>query len=198
MQVAEQHAKDGHQVLPFETQAAFEEWLENHHDTVPALWLKLAKRGNTVASVTYAEAVDSALCFGWVDGQALRWDDDWYLQRFSPRKARSIWSKINVDKAAALVAAGQMRPSGLAAIERAKAAGYWDAAYEGSASIEVPEDLQAFLDAHPEAAEFFASLSSQNRYALLFRLKTAVRPATRKNRFDKFTAMLLARETFYP
>jgi uncharacterized protein YdeI (YjbR/CyaY-like superfamily) len=196
--MVEERGKDGHQILAFDNGSAFEEWLETHHDTVPALWLRLAKQGNPVPSITYAEAVDAALCFGWVDGQALRCDDQWFLQRFTPRKARSIWSKINVDKVARLQASGRMRPSGLAAVERAKATGHWEAAYEGAAKTEVPPDLRAFLDLHADAAAFFESLNSSNRYGILFRLQTAVRPATRQQRFDKLTAMLLAGEKLYP
>jgi uncharacterized protein YdeI (YjbR/CyaY-like superfamily) len=196
--VTRQHPKDGHEVLIFADQAAFAEWLERHHDTAPAVWVQLAKKGNPTLSISYADAVEAALCVGWVDGVGGSWDEGWYLQRFTPRKPRSIWSKLNVDRAEALIAAGRMRPAGLAAIERAKAAGFWEAAYEGSATIEVPEDLQRFLDSHPDAAEFFAGLNSQNRYAFLFRLKTAVRPKTRQQRLEKFEAMLLAGEKFYP
>lgn len=193
----QRHPKDGHPVALFTSQEEFEAWLERHV-AAPAVWVQFAKVGNPAPSLRYEQAVESALCFGWVDGLVNRWQEGWYVQRFSPRRARSVWSAVNVAKAEALVKAGRMRPAGLAAIERAKAAGYWAAAYEGPATIEVPEDLQRFLDEHPEAARFFAGLSAQNRYAILFRLKTAVRPQTRRQRFDRFTAMLLAGETLYP
>lgn len=193
----ESHPKDGHPITAFPDAETYEAWLEAHYDDVAAVWMKFAKKSNPDPGLSYVEAVHVALCFGWVDGQAGRYDEDWYLVRFTPRKKRSIWSKINVDRVATLTAAGRMRPSGLAAVEQAKATGHWEAAYEGSATIEVPADLQAFFDANPTAAEFFAGLSSVNRYAFLFRLKTAVRPQTRANRFEKFTAMLLARETFH-
>ncbi|HET9872866.1 MAG TPA: YdeI/OmpD-associated family protein [Propionibacteriaceae bacterium] len=197
-EVPERHPKDGQLILRLPCQRDFEDWLEHQHESVSAVWLMLAKAGNPAPSITYADAVEAALCFGWVDGLARRWDDGWYVQRFTPRRSRSVWSKINVDKAEKLISEGRMRSPGLAAIERAKAAGFWEAAYEGPADIEVPADLQEFLDSHPDAAAFFATLSSQNRYAFLFRLKTAVRPATRQQRLQRFTAMLAAGEKFYP
>jgi uncharacterized protein YdeI (YjbR/CyaY-like superfamily) len=141
--------------------------------------------------------LDTALCFGWIDGQRKALDEKHFLQRFTPRRARSKWSEINRGKVEALSKAGRMRSSGLAEIERAKADGRWDAAYAGQAAMTVPEDLQAELDARPQAAAFFATLSSQNRYAILFRLHDAKRPETRARRVAKFVAMLEAGETLH-
>ena len=183
--------------LAFATAAGFEAWLEEHHGDQDGLWLKIAKKGSGIPSVAYDEALDVALCFGWIDGQRKGVDDTWFLQRFTPRRARSPWSKRNVGKVEALIAAGRMRPQGHAEIERAKADGRWDAAYDGPRTIEVPPDLQAELDEDPEAAAFFASLSSQNRYAILYRLQDAKRPETRARRLEKFVGMLKRRETLH-
>jgi uncharacterized protein YdeI (YjbR/CyaY-like superfamily) len=142
--------------------------------------------------------VESALCYGWIDGRSNRLDDRFYLQRMTPRRARSVWSQKNVDAVEALTAAGRMRPAGQAEVDRARADGRWAAAYAGQRSATVPADLQKELDADPEAAAFFATLSSQNRYALLYRLGDAKKPETRARRLAKFVAMLRARETFYP
>jgi uncharacterized protein YdeI (YjbR/CyaY-like superfamily) len=156
--------------------------------------LKIAKKASGIASITYDEAVDVALCFGWIDGQKNSYDGNWFLQRFSPRRPRSIWSKINTQKVQTLTEACRMRPAGLAAVEKAKSDGRWDAAYSGSQDIEVPADLQQFLDANPDAAAFWASLTRTSRYPFLFRLQTARRPETRAKRFAEFTRMLQAGE----
>ena len=183
--------------LSFASKADFEAWLEEHHASSDGIWIRFAKKGSGIASVVYAEALDVALCFGWIDGQTRRLDETHYLQRFTPRRARSPWSKRNVGKATALVESGDMRPAGLAEIERAKADGRWDAAYDGPRTMEVPPDLQAELDADPEAAAFFATLSSTNRYAILYRLHEAKRPETRARRLEKFVGMLRRRETLH-
>jgi uncharacterized protein YdeI (YjbR/CyaY-like superfamily) len=159
--------------------------------------VKIAKKGSGIPTVAYPEVLDTALCFGWIDGQRKALDDRYFLQRFTPRRARSRWSQINRDKVAALTKAGRMRPAGLAEVERAKADGRWDAAYAGVRTMEVPDDLQRELDARPDAAAFFATLNSQNRYSILYRLHDAKRPETRARRLAKFVAMLEAGETIY-
>lgn len=190
----ELHPKDGWPLIAFPDAAAFERWLDEHQHDTSGFWLKIAKKASGIASITYDEAVDVALCFGWIDGLGNRYDDAWYLQRFSPRRPRSLWSKINTQKVQALTEAGRMRPAGLAAVEKAKSDGRWDAAYSGSKDIEVPTDLQQFLDANPDAAAFWASLTRTSRYPFLFRLHTAKRPETRAKRFAEFTRMLQAGE----
>jgi uncharacterized protein YdeI (YjbR/CyaY-like superfamily) len=177
--------------------AAFEAWMEAQHAVAPGVWLEFAKKGTGIPTVTYDEALDIALCFGWIDGQAKSVDETWYRQRFTPRRKRSKWSLRNVEKAAALIEAGRMRPAGLAEVERAKADGRWDAAYPSPSRIEVPPDLQAELDADPQAAEFFATLSGQNRYAILYRLHDAKRPETRARRLAQFMEQLRRGETIH-
>jgi uncharacterized protein YdeI (YjbR/CyaY-like superfamily) len=184
-------------VLEFPSDADWETWLEEHHGTSHGVWLKIAKKGSGATTVVYPEVLDTALCFGWIDGQRKALDDTYFLQRFTPRRARSRWSQINREKIEALTAAGRMRPAGVAEVERAKADGRWDAAYAGVRSMTVPPDLQAELDARPEAAAFFAQLSSQNRYSILYRLHDAKRPETRARRLAKFVAMLEAQQTIY-
>jgi uncharacterized protein YdeI (YjbR/CyaY-like superfamily) len=184
-------------VLAFESDAHWEAWLQEHHATSDGVWVKIAKKGSGIPTVAYPEVLDTALCFGWIDGQRKALDDSYFLQRFTPRRARSRWSQINRDKVAALTKAGRMRPAGLAEVERAKADGRWDAAYAGGRTMEVPDDLQRELDARPGAAAFFATLNSQNRYSILYRLHDAKRPETRARRLAKFVAMLEAGETIY-
>lgn len=184
-------------LLDFASKAELEAWMEEHHAASDGIWIRFAKKGSGVASVTYAEAVEVSLCFGWIDGQAKRIDDARYQQRFTPRRARSPWSKVNVAKATALIESGAMRPAGLAEVERAKADGRWEAAYEPPSRMTVPDDLQAELDRDPEAAAFFASLSSANRYAILWRLHDAKRPETRARRLEKFVGMLRRGETLH-
>ena len=184
-------------VLPFATKAEFHAWLDEQHGTQGGVWIKFAKKGTGVETIVYAEALDVALCFGWIDGQVKRFDETFYLQKFTPRRARSRWSKINVGKAEALLASGAMQPAGLAEIERAKSDGRWDAAYESPSRIAVPPDLQAELDKDPGAAEFFASLDSQNRYAILYRLHDAKKPETRARRLEQFVGMLKRREKIH-
>jgi len=177
-------------VLAFASKEAFEAWMEANHAAGDGIWLKFAKKGTGVPTVVYAEALEVALCFGWIDGQVKKLDETYYLQRFTPRRARSRWSKINVTKATALIERGAMRPAGLAEVERAKADGRWEEAYASPSAIEVPPDLQAELDRNPAAAAFFATLSSQNRYAILYRLHDAKKPETRARRLAQFMAML--------
>ena len=174
----------------FRSGAAFLTWLEKNHSTSPGIWLRFAKKASGVKSITYPEALDIALCHGWIDGLRKREDDTYFLQRFTPRTKRSIWSKINRGKVATLIADGRMHPAGLAEVERAKADGRWEAAYDSFKNAPVPDDLRAFLDENAKAKKFFESLSSQNRYAILFRLHTAKKPETRAKRFAQFTEML--------
>src|SRR5215212_4850610 len=167
-----------------------EAWLEEEGDSCDGVWLKIAKKGTDKRSVSDAEALEVALCFGWIDSQKRGFDDEYFLQRFTPRRPRGRWSKINREKAEALIAAKRMRPAGLAEVEAAKADGRWDAAYEGQRTATIPEDLRRDLDASPAAAEFFAGLDSANRYAIVYRLEEAKKPETRERRLRKFVAML--------
>lgn len=182
----------------FKNAKAFETWLKKHHASAEGLWLKIAKQGAEQPSVTYAEAVEIALCWGWIDGQKKGLDDQHFLQRFTPRRARSVWSRINVDKATALIASGRMQPPGLAQVEAAKADGRWAKAYDGARTSEVPEDLQAALDAEPKAKAFFATVNGANRYAVLWRVQTAVKAETRAKRIAQLVAMLARGETIHP
>jgi len=189
--------KDELPVVPFASRDAFEQWLEANHDSSNGLWVKFAKKAAGIETVVYAEAVETALCFGWIDGQANSFDDDWYLQRFTPRRARSKWSQINCDRAEALIERGAMRPPGLREVERAKEDGRWEAAYASPSKIEVPADLQAELDANPKAKAFFEQISKTNRYAILYRIHDAKRADTRARRIEKFVGMLERGETVH-
>jgi uncharacterized protein YdeI (YjbR/CyaY-like superfamily) len=184
--------------LSFASADELEGWLERNHESANGIWLKIAKKGSGIESVDHAEALELALCFGWIDGKRKGLDETHFLQRFTPRRPRSKWSRINRDKAEALLAAGKVRPAGLAAIEAAKADGRWQSAYEPPSKIGVPADLQRELDRDEGAAEFFASLDSTNRYAILYRLDDAKRPETRERRLREFVAMLKRREKIYP
>lgn len=191
-------ADDGLPQLPFASAAGWEAWLEANHDSSPGVWLKIAKKGTGIASVTNAEALDVGLCYGWINGRREALDDDYYLQRYTPRRPRSNWSQINVEKVVELTAAGRMRPAGLAEVAQAKADGRWDAAYESPRRIGVPDDLERELAGRPAARELFDALDSRNRYAILYRLAEAKRPETRARRLAKFVAMLEAGERIYP
>jgi uncharacterized protein YdeI (YjbR/CyaY-like superfamily) len=183
--------------LTFASKDDFEAWMEANHASADGVWIKVAKKGTGIPSVHPPEALDVALCFGWIDGQRKAIDETHYLQKYTPRRARSKWSKINVEKVAALVQNGAMRPAGVAEVERAKADGRWDAAYDSPSRIEVPPDLQAELDARPEAAAFFATLNSTNRYAILYRLHDAKKPETRARRLAQFVELLERGETLH-
>lgn len=174
----------------FATLAELEAWLADRHASSDGLWLKIAKKGSGVKSVSYAEALDVALCFGWIDSQKRGFDERFFLQRFTPRRPRGRWSRINREKAEGLIEAGRMQPAGLAQVEAAKADGRWEAAYEGQRRAEVPPDLQRELDARPAAREFFEALDSANRYAIVYRLGEAKKQETRERRLRKFVAML--------
>ena len=176
-------------VILFASREEFERRLEEDAQS-DGLWLKIAKKGSGVNSISYAEALEVALCFGWIDSQKRGLDDAFFLQRFTPRRPGGRWSKINREKAEELIAAGAMRSSGLAEVEAAKADGRWDAAYPGARTAEVPDDLQRELDRNETARAFFATLDSANRYAILYRLHEAKKPETRERRLRKFVAML--------
>ena len=185
-------------VMTFESTDAWDAWLAAHHAGSPGLWLKIAKKGSAGTSISYSDALDVALCHGWIDGQKGRHDDDYWLQRFTPRKPGSNWSKVNTERAEALIASGRMRPAGLREVERAQADGRWEQAYESQSRVTVPEDLDRALAANPRAREFFATLDSANRYAVLYRIGTAKRPETRAKRIDTFVAMLSEHKKIHP
>jgi uncharacterized protein YdeI (YjbR/CyaY-like superfamily) len=189
---------DGLPQLTFASAAEWEEWLEANHASSDGVWLKLAKKGSGIASVSLSEALDACLCFGWIDGLRRSLDESYYLQRYTPRRPRSKWSRINVDRVEKLTAAGRMRPAGLAEVERARADGRWDTAYESPKRIGVPEDLERELATRPAAREFFEGLDSRNRYAILYGLNDAKRPETRARRLAKFIAKLEAGERIHP
>ena len=185
-------------IMAFETQSTWEDWLDEHHADTKGAWLKIAKKGAVIPTISYAEALEGALCYGWIDGQKAALDDRLWLQKFTPRRAKSIWSKVNREKALELVAAGKMRPPGQRQIELAQADGRWEAAYESQRTIVVPPDLQSALESNPGAAQFFATLDSANRYAILWRIQQAKRPQTRAARIEKFIGMLSRHEKVHP
>jgi uncharacterized protein YdeI (YjbR/CyaY-like superfamily) len=177
-------------ILPFANKKKWADWLAKQHDKSAGVWLRIAKKGANIPSVTYEEALDVALCYGWIDGQKKGFDDQYWLQKFTPRGPRSIWSKINTEKAERLIASGEMKPAGLKAIEADKQDGRWEAAYEGQKRISVPEDFQAALDKNKKAKAFFETLNSVNRYAILFRIYNAKKPETRARKIQQFVEML--------
>jgi uncharacterized protein YdeI (YjbR/CyaY-like superfamily) len=185
-------------IISFASRGAWGSWLAKHHATSTGLWLKIAKKGSGIDTVSYAEALDVALCYGWIDGQKASCDDHYWLQRFTPRKPRSKWSKINRQKATELIEKGEMKPAGLREVERAKADGRWDAAYDAQSTATVPDDLRRELDKNEVAREFFATLDSRNRYAILYHIQDAKKPETRARRIEKYVAMLNERKKIYP
>lgn len=176
--------------LSFESQDAWAAWLNEHHSLSDGIWIKIAKKASSIPSVTYAQAVEEALCYGWIDGQMKRIDDDFFVQKFTPRRVRSKWSKVNIGKVEELIASGKMQPAGLAEIERAKADGRWDAAYDSPRTATVPRDLEQALDHEPAAKGEFAKLTNSQRYSILYSLQDAKRPETRARRIAKFVEML--------
>ena len=190
--------EDGETGVHFRSADEWEKWLDDNHAASAGVWVKIAKKGSGIESVRYPEVLESALCFGWIDARREALDDQYFLQRFTPRRSRSKWSRKNRDTVERLTAEGRVRPAGLAEVERAQADGRWEAAYESQRNIKVPDDLQRELDARPRAQAFFAALSSQNRYAILYRLQDAKRPETRARRLAKFVEMLEAGEKIYP
>jgi uncharacterized protein YdeI (YjbR/CyaY-like superfamily) len=184
-------------ILEFGTRADWEKWLERNHARSPGVWLRVAKKAARKPSVTYAEALESALCYGWIDAQKRSESDTTWLQRFMPRRPRSIWSKINREKALALISSGRMKPSGLAEVERAKADGRWDAAYDSPSSATVPDDFEKALNRSARAKKFFKTLNAANRYAILWRIQTARKAETRAARIQSMIEMLEKGETFH-
>lgn len=184
-------------IIHFESPEVWHKWLQENHETAPGLWLKIAKKSSGIPSVTYDEALEVALCFGWIDGQKGALDDQFWLQRFTHRRPKSKWSRINRDKATRLIKTGKMLPSGLQEVEAAKSDGRWEAAYSSQQSIEVPQDLQTELDRFPEAKAFFESLNKSSRYSILYHIHDAKRPETRVRRIQKHVDMLKAGKKIY-
>jgi uncharacterized protein YdeI (YjbR/CyaY-like superfamily) len=182
----------------FDSPESWRRWLDEHHHDSPGVWLQIAKKGSGHSTVSHPDALDLAICYGWIDGLRRSLDDTFFLQRFTPRRAKSKWSQVNVAKATKLIESGQMHPAGLREIELAKADGRWDAAYPSYSTARVPDDLAAALDAEPNAREFFDRLNSVNRYAILYRLHESKRPETRAARIAKFVAMCAAGERLHP
>jgi uncharacterized protein YdeI (YjbR/CyaY-like superfamily) len=182
----------------FDSAAAWRAWLAANHSSSSGVWLSIAKKGSGVPSVTHDEAVDEALCYGWIDAQRTKGNDTHFRQRFTPRTRRSPWSKINTERVARLIRARKMRAAGMREVEAAKADGRWDAAYAGQASVAIPNDLQAALDASPGSAELFARLDSRNRYAILYRIGAVKKPDTRAKKIAGFIRDLEAGKTPYP
>jgi uncharacterized protein YdeI (YjbR/CyaY-like superfamily) len=185
-------------VLPFKTKKAWATWLQRNHAKSPGIWMRFMKKSTGEKSITYDEALEVALCYGWIDGQGKSEGERSHVQKWVPRRKRSVWSKRNTEKALALIASGEMKPAGLAEIERAKADGRWDAAYDPPSRSTVPVDLQAALDKKPRAKKFFATLNSTNRYAILHRIQTAKKAETRERRIKQFVEMLAKGEKLYP
>ncbi len=185
-------------IIMFESQAAWAAWLEANHASSSGVWLRHAKKASNIPSVSYHEALDVALCYGWIDGQKKSYDETTWLQKWTPRAAKSIWSKINREKVQALIERGHMQPAGLSEVERAKMDGRWDAAYDSQSTATVPDDFGAALDVSPPARAFFATLNSANRYAILFRIQTAKKAETRARRIAEFIGMLERQEQLHP
>lgn len=177
-------------VLLFTSQKDWRAWLEDNHAQPQGVWLKHAKKSSGKESVSYQEALEEALCYGWIDSQRQTYDDDYFLQKFTPRGSKSVWSKVNVAKVEALMSSGKMRPAGLAAINAAKQDGRWDAAYDSQSTNKIPEDFLAALDKNPKAKQFFATLNKANVYRFCWRIQTAKKPETRQARIEKFIGML--------
>jgi len=185
-------------LLPFANKKEWADWLVKQHDKSPGVWLKIAKKDAGIPTVTYEAALDVALCYGWIDGQKKGFDDKYWLQKFTPRGSKSIWSKINTEKAERLIASGEMKAAGLKAIELAKQDGRWDAAYASQKNISVPEDFQTALDKNKKAKAFFKTLNSVNRYAILFRIHSAKKLDTRTRRIQQYVEMLERGEKIHP
>jgi uncharacterized protein YdeI (YjbR/CyaY-like superfamily) len=185
-------------IIAFATQQDWEAWLKEHHTATSGIWLKLAKKETGILSLSYTEALESALCYGWIDGQKASCDEQYWLQKFTPRGPKSMWSKVNCDKATALIASDRMQPAGIRQVELAKADGRWEAAYESQSKISIPDDFQRELDTNQQAREFFTTLNSVNRYAILYRIHTAKKPETRSARIKKFIEMLSNQQKLYP
>ena len=185
-------------IILFIDQTTFEAWLKDHQSDEKGVLVKIAKKGSCTSSITYDQALESALCYGWIDSQASSLDEYFYLQKFSPRKSKSRWSKLNTEKAEALIVSGRMQPSGYLQVQLAKADGRWAAAYDPQSQIAIPADFQAALDENQKAQLYFSGLNSINRYAILYRLQDAKKPETRIARIKKFVEMLANNEKIYP
>jgi uncharacterized protein YdeI (YjbR/CyaY-like superfamily) len=186
------------EAVQFPDRKAWAKWLDRHHNTSSGIWVRLAKKGADIPSVTYPEALEEALCYGWIDAQKRGESEAAWLQRFTPRGARSIWSKINRQKALTLIETGEMKPAGLREVERARADGRWEQAYDGARTAQVPPDLLTALEANLDARKFFETLDGANRYAILWRLQTAKKAETRARRLAKFVEMLANGEKIHP
>ena len=185
-------------IIPFASRDAWKAWLEEHHTASDGLWLKIAKKGSGPETVTYHQAVEIALCYGSIGGQVRKFDEDYYLQRFTPRRPRSKWSKINRQKVTELMNRGEMKAAGLREVERAKADGRWDAAYDAPSTATVPDDLRRELAKYDTARKFFSELDGRNRYAILYQIQDAKRPERRARRIAKYVAMLAEQKKPYP
>jgi len=184
-------------VVLFGNQAQWRDWLEDNHKQAQGIWLKLAKKSSGVVSVSYAEALEEALCYGWIDSQKQGHDDNFWLQKFTPRGIKSVWSKVNVKSAEILIESGRMKPAGLESVELAKHDGRWQEAYDSPATNTIPEDFQVALDKNPKAKRFFETLNKANTYAFCWRIQTAKKPETRKARIEKFIDMLSKNEKLH-
>lgn len=189
---------DDYAILPFADKQAWASWLDKEHDRAAGIWLKFAKKNSGIPSLNYEEAVDVALCYGWIDGQMKGFDDKYWLQKFTPRRAKSIWSKINTERAERLIANGLMQPAGLREIEAAKRDGRWEAAYASQKNMTVPRDFQSALNKNKKASAFFETLTGANRYAILFRIETAKKAETRARRIEQYVQMLARGEKLHP
>ena len=176
-------------IIPFSNKKKWSDWLAKHHEKSNGLWLQLAKKDSGIPSLTYDEAVEVALCYGWIDGQKKGYDEKYWLQKFTPRGSKSIWSKINTEKAERLIASSEMKPAGLKAVEAARQDGRWEAAYASQKNISVPQDFQKALDGNSKAKAFYSTLKSADRYSILFRIQTAKKPETRARRIQQFVEM---------
>jgi len=189
---------DNFPIQSFDTLRRWEDWLKRHHTDVTGIWLKIAKKDTGILSVSYSDALDGALCYGWIDGQKAPFDDQYWLQKFTPRRPKSGWSRINCERASSLIEQRRMKPAGMRQVDQAKADGRWESAYDSQSRIAVPDDLQKELDRNQKAKKFFATLNSVNRYAILYRLQTAKKQETRAARIRKFIEMLSNHEKIHP
>lgn len=191
-------ALDGLPIVLVESQCAWENWLDTYHERSKGIWLKIAKKDSALITVSYSEALEEALCYGWIDGQKKPYDQEVWLQKFTPRRPNSVWSKVNVDKVMQLIASGRMKPTGMKEVNVAKEDGRWDAAYESQRNFTIPDDFQTELERNERAKAFFETLNRQNRYAICFRIQTAKKAETRQKRIDKFIEMLNNNKKLYP
>lgn len=189
--------KSEYEIIAFKDQAMWRAWLEENHAKIDGVWLRIYKKASSVPTVSYAEALDEALCYGWIDGQKKSYDEASFLQKFTPRRVRSIWSKRNIEHISRLTKLGLMTPAGVLEVERAKADGRWAAAYDAASEMTIPDDFLAELKKHPVAEKFFASLNKTNTYAIAWRLQTAKTEETRKRRQDKIIALLDAEQKLH-